>query len=506
MHLRQREEIQEVLRRSSLIGAFIVVFWVAMTALLLQREVFVPRAQPGSPSLRKPQDTWMGVYTQAPGGGESRIGYVHLTSTPGRRDDAAGVNYGLAFKLSTTILSFPSEILLTGNAWVTDDEGLSEFEFKVDSFGKHAMAARGTVEDGLLKVEVETAGARFPMSFPVGPDVLVQGNFGATSLNLPALEVGDEVLIDVFDPITLTKGTARVECIGTENIEYDGELVPTKVLTTTLAGLTTKTWVSLDEEIMRVETPVGFILRRIPQQEALAEIEQGDLTEILDRVAIRPTGLRPFRGAKRMRIRLGQVPSGADIPTGSIQKRLGETEYEIHIPDAPDGAIELGESSAHAQFLTGDPFIQVDHPRIARRTAKIIGEVSDPWEQAQLIYSWVYDNVEKVPVLSFPSALDVLGSREGDCNEHTVLFSALSRTADIPTRVAIGIVWSQDLQGFYYHAWPEVFVGHWVPMDPTLGQPIADATHIKLLEGNIESWPKLTPFLGQLEIEILEIE
>jgi len=27
-----------------------------------------------------------------------------------------------------------------------------------------------------------------------------------------------------------------------------------------------------------------------------------------------------------------------------------------------------------------------------------------------------------------------------------------------------------------------------------------------LLEGSIESWPKLAPYLGQLQVEILEVE
>ncbi len=495
-----------MLRRKYLISVSIVLFWAVMTALLLQREVFVPRAHPDAPSARKPQDTWMGIYTASAGGGENRVGYVHLTSNPGTRGKQRGVNYGLAFKLATTIFSFPSEILLEGNAWVTDAAGLSEFEFSVESFGKHAMQAAGVVEDGMLRVEIDTAGERFPITFPVGPDVLVQGNFGATSLNLPALEIGDEVLIDAFDPITMTKGTARVECIGTEVLMYDGEEVLTKILTTSLAGMTTKTWVTFDEEIMRVETPVGFVLRRITQDEALAELDRGEMTEILDQVAIRPTGPRPFRGANRMRFRLTNLPETSEIPSGTIQKHLGENEYLIDVPGAPDGPVELGQGSGHAPFLAGDPFIQVDNERIVSHTLGVIGTAEDPWEKSRRIYDWVHANIRKIPVLSFPSALDVLESREGDCNEHTVLFAAMSRTADVPTRIAIGVVWSDELNGFYYHAWPEVFVGHWVPMDPTLGQMIADATHIKLLEGGIESWPKLAPYLGRLHVEILEVE
>ncbi|HQE84349.1 MAG TPA: transglutaminase-like domain-containing protein, partial [Candidatus Hydrogenedentes bacterium] len=109
-------------------------------------------------------------------------------------------------------------------------------------------------------------------------------------------------------------------------------------------------------------------------------------------------------------------------------------------------------------------------------------------------------------VLSIPSALEVLKSRVGDCNEHTVLFAALARSVDIPTRIALGVVWSEELDGFYYHAWPEVFVGEWLWMDPTLGQTVADATHVKLLTGDIERWPRLLPFLGKLRIEVTEVD
>src|SRR5690606_29572450 len=100
-------------------------------------------------------------------------------------------------------------------------------------------------------------------------------------------------------------------------------------------------------------------------------------------------------------------------------------------------------------------------------------EETDPWRKSLRIYQWVYDTIAKEPLLSIPSAVDVLSSKKGDCNEHTVLFAALARAERIPTRIALGLVWSDDLRGFYYHAWPEVYAGAWIPMDPTLGQPVA---------------------------------
>src|SRR6185436_3243593 len=190
------------------------------------------------------------------------------------------------------------------------------------SFGDHVMKAKGKVEHGSAKLDVETAGETFPLSFPIGQDMLVQGGFGATTLNMPSLEIGDKVMIDAFDPTTMTKGVALVECVGTENLMFDGQEIPTKILTTELGGVTTKTWVGLDEQIMRVETPVGLILRRVTQSEALRQF--GDLrnTELIQTVAVRPAGKKPFRGAKYLRARIGGMAQGVSIPESEFQRRM----------------------------------------------------------------------------------------------------------------------------------------------------------------------------------------
>jgi hypothetical protein len=411
----------------------------------------------------------------------------------------------MSFNLETTFLSMPTDISLDANAWVDDESGLSDFEFRADSFDQHMLRGAGSVRDGRFKLNVETAGETFPVEFPIGEDLLVRGNFGATSMNLPVLEIGDVLYVDAFDPLTLTKGTARIECIGVDTLEFNGEEMATKILETEMNGITTKTWVNLNEEVMRIETPVGLVLKRMTQAEALAEMPQRDAEGLIQSVAVRPTGERPFRGAERMRIRMTNLPSSAAIPSDEIQREVESGIFEIARPSEPLTNAPTDTTPVDA-YRSGDPFVQVDHPRIVSALDTISSGPDHPWNISKQIYRWVYENIEKVPVLSFPSALDVLQSGEGDCNEHTVLFTALARTADIPTRIAIGLVWSDDLEGFYYHAWPEVHVGRWIPMDPTLGQPIADATHIRLLHGSIDQWPRLVPYVGQVEIEVLEVE
>jgi transglutaminase-like putative cysteine protease len=65
--------------------------------------------------------------------------------------------------------------------------------------------------------------------------------------------------------------------------------------------------------------------------------------------------------------------------------------------------------------------------------------------------------LKKSVSVTIPSAIQVLDSRSGDCNEHTQLFIALSRAAGIPARARRARARGTE---FYYHAWPEVFVGN----------------------------------------------
>jgi len=329
------------------------------------------------------------------------------------------------------------------------------------------------------------------------------GAMGTTSLNIPMLKPNQEAYVDAFDPMTFSVGKAHIKCVGRETIEAAGETVKTNVIETTISGLTSKAWVTEDEEVVRAETPFGFVLRKIAPQDALAPLSGSDNANLLKSMAVEPAGRKPFRGARRMIVRLSGMSEDKYPPVDDTQTAAGN-EYTITAPAEPPP--QSRPTSGFEEYLAGDAFVQADHPKIKDTARKVVEGEADEWKRALRLYDWVYENIRKVPVFSIPSALDVLETREGDCNEHTVLYTALARAAQIPTRIAIGLVWSEQMRGFYYHAWPEVYVGRWIGMDPTLGQPIADATHLKLLNGGIERWPQLLPYLGQLQIEVVAIE
>ncbi|RDJ93674.1 hypothetical protein B4Q13_20320, partial [Lacticaseibacillus rhamnosus] len=62
-------------------------------------------------------------------------------------------------------------------------------------------------------------------------------NAPGMGLSMPSLEVGDEVLLETFDPLTMSSGKARVRCVGEETITAMGQRKKTKVFQTDLSGI-----------------------------------------------------------------------------------------------------------------------------------------------------------------------------------------------------------------------------------------------------------------------------
>jgi transglutaminase-like putative cysteine protease len=250
-------------------------------------------------------------------------------------------------------------------------------------------------------------------------------------------------------------------------------------------------------------------IRRETREQAIYEgwNQQGPAVDIVALSAV-PVD-KPLANARSLTY-LAAILSG-----GGVEVLLGHNEDAerpgeviVRIPDRSQWKsyrIPMIDSR-FADTLKATPLIQKDDPKIQRVAQSVIGDVTHADEAAALLNAWVHDRLHKEPVMGVPSALDVPATGKGDCNEHTTLFTALARSVGIPTRMAGGIVYSDQVTGnpaFYYHAWPEVYLGDWVPIDPTFGQFPADATHIKLVEGSLENQLSLVRVVGNLKIQIL---
>jgi transglutaminase-like putative cysteine protease len=215
-----------------------------------------------------------------------------------------------------------------------------------------------------------------------------------------------------------------------------------------------------------------------------------------------------------LRVRLAGVDlAGFDLEGGRQSLRgdtltvAQESAAEMRAPYAlPWSAPASGAASPGAPEvptaaeLESTPLIQAADPEIAGRAHRIAGHSTDPYEVAGKLNGWVYTRLRKEITPSVPSAIEVLHAGKGDCNEHTVLYVALARSLGLPARTAAGLVYVRGK--FYYHAWPEVWLGRWVAVDPTLGQFPADAAHLRFVTGELARQLDLVRLIGRLRLDV----
>lgn len=491
-----------------LVAVGIVAFWATMTGMLLRREVFLPRLD--AARVRVPgqlaglggqnyQEDWQGIYYK-----DAKVGYAHSQvhrlqgDTYLIRNDAA---------LNLRLLDRDMSVQFEGFARV-DAAGQPEELLYAVVAGPAQLRVRGHREGDTLVLQVVSAGRVIEKRVPITPGMSLS-NAITPSLYWPELEMGRTYTLEVLDPVTLSTQDAKVRVRGREPLDYRGATVETTVVEFETSQLAFRIWVSDAGVVLRQESDLGWYLIREDRETVKQGLASGPVLERVMREFATVSSNRTFMDPQQvsfLRARLvGVDPHKLDL-AGAQQTVVPGQDAVVEIVrrwprPAETLPLPIG-GPAFAPYLESTPLIQSDDPAIVAQARRIIGDDTNSWRAAKRIRAWVYDNIEKELVASIPSAVEVLEVRQGDCNEHTTLFTALARAVGIPTRVAVGIVYNGGR--YFYHAWPEVYVGEWVAMDPTFGQDVADATHIKLLEGDLTQQARLMTVLGRLKIEVLD--
>jgi hypothetical protein len=296
MPLRQREEIQKMLwsARRKLAVILIVAFWLAMTGLLVKREIIDPGLSPLSARAGQyagSTSAWTGIFM---GSTTQRVGFIHTQTEPQVREGESGISTSISGRIKATVFSTAVEISVAGTAWAPYATGLNAFEFRIHS-GEHVMKMAATIKEGKLEGEIDTGGEKIPLSFNVSKNIMLSDITGAASMNIPDLKPGRDLYVDSFDPMTLAVAKTRVRCVGEEVITVAGERVQAKLITTESKAMTTRAWVAPSGEVVRAETPLGFRLEKIRPEDAFKQDESGDASSFVKIMSIEPTGKTPAR-------------------------------------------------------------------------------------------------------------------------------------------------------------------------------------------------------------------
>jgi hypothetical protein len=481
-----------------IVSGGIILTWIVAMGLLAHRTLRRPEAGPQPDRLAltaESKTVWMGIYLSG-----EKVGHS-VTVTELTDDGNILVIERSAMRLATGGVEHD---IVTFTRSIGDSTGaLREVMFRIASEPAQ-VRGEGRVEGMYLRLKLTTGGETTEELLPLGEDGYLPITLEAAIAGRD-LHPGDILHIPFMNPLTLAPDEALVEVQAEETLSVMEQVTPTVRMTISASGYEFDVWLS-EDGVVRQRAPGEIIMLQESREQALARAS-GPPPDVMSLFSIPCVGIaqHPSR-ISRLVVRL-RCPEKLEIED-ERQRRVDGTEHltlEV-VARPPDERRVVSEvdTSRYAEDLAATTFIQSAHPEIIEVAVDVVGESATLWEKAQKLMWWVHRNLAKVSTLSIPSALEVLHIRRGDCNEHAVLLCALTRAAGIPSRICIGVVYMDG--AFHYHAWNKVYVGDWVAMDAALGQEVADATHLKLVEGDWIQQLDLMNVLGRLEIDVVDSE
>jgi hypothetical protein len=476
----------------------IVAFWIIMMGLLVGKVYFHPADEYLEPDAIGSEDRiplgerWMGIYFKG-----SKIGYAHETV----QEHEHGYSIREKISMKLVVLEHPQLVNMSTECVADRKFNLRLFHFDL-STGSNTMKIDGRVVGRKLALKVHSGGTVTERAIPFEHIPFLTNNL-RPFLVQRGLEPDKRYRVSIFDPSTMNLSNVNVTVMGKERITLGSNDLVVNRLKVSYHGMGVNIWMDDDGSVLKEESPMGLVLVREEEQVAKAE-GFGEQVDLVQAVAV-PSDIpiKNPREVSSLKVKLKHIPLVKFEMNDGRQKLTGNTLQVVREkwPNSPSMPLPPIAKDVR-EFLKPTALIQSDHNLIGERAAEIAGPKNGTLGAIRAVSEWVYRHIEKKPTLSVPSALEVLESGVGDCNEHAVLLVALLRSLGIPSRPCVGVIYFRD--GFYYHAWAEVWIGRWVAVDPTLNQLPADATHIKFVHGDIENWVDLVKIIGRLQVEVLE--
>lgn len=466
-------------------------------ALLLRRDPVADMValDVGALGAEKGDERWSGIFFQ-----DQHVGYT-VSRSSHTADGRALYEQRSHFQIAA--MGQIQKVVTAGAALVDEQGRLTRFDFFLAS-NDVRLSARGEVAGDEVRIDVLQGDTTSTISFPIEAPPQVSLSLEDVIRRTP-LSVGKRFSVPWFDPVTMSQDAMELTVTGVEVLENGEEAY---WLSSKVRDLETRALVLPNGETLRQEGALGMSIVRMTEAEAMAIPSEAEPVDLISLSAVQLTGdLKNARSTRVMTVKVSGVDPGR-VPVEPPNQRL---EGEILTTERPL-ALELPSlpvrDDSDPRWIESTATLPAEHPDIVSRAREVVGDAPDRWTAVTRLVDWVFQYVEKVPTMGVPNGLEVLRTATGDCNEHTALFVSLARAAGVPSRIAAGVVYTDRIGprgAFYYHAWPEVkMADRWVPVDPTFGQTIADATHIKLVEGDLDRQVEIMGYLGRLKLELVE--
>lgn len=466
------------------------------------------------------EEAWQVIYLNG-----QRVGYARWLIDPRERDGQTLIH--TAAETHMTIKRFGQTLkmstLLTSEETTAGD--LLRFAFEMKNPPAQTTRTEGIVVGKELQLQTTINGRADKLTAPWTAG-LKSPTYQDRLLRLHPLKAGESKTFEAFLPEFSKAAKITVAAGKTEAVKLlDGrevELQRVKVSNSLLPGIVTDAWINAHGETVKSSTNMlgtEMVTYTVSRDEAMnaitvAELDLGVSTLVKVRAIPNPYATRKAV----YRITLADDNPAKVLPVSDTQAvKPGPTDNvaEVTVTALPLPAAAKVLPVAE-EFTRPTSYLQSNDEKVQEHARLAAGELTDPAQIARAMEKYVRDKLtNKNFSTALASAAEVARSLEGDCTEHACLLAAMLRARQIPSRVAVGLIYVEGPSAFGGHMWTEAFLdGKWVPLDATLGRGGVGATHLKLGDATfaddaaapLSAFASLLTVIGKLQIEVVSVE
>ncbi len=510
--------------------AFVVVAsWLSALGWLVRREYFPApgQARPEAVATFPPSAAFYAVW-----GRDRQIGIVSTTADT--LED--GIRVTARQDIDLPLGEGTRRAIFSTNGVYASDLRLRDFSSRLSGeTGSYLLD--GVVEgDSLLLLSLTSGTEDASEAFRVplaGPLLLPEAVPLWFALQGP-MAVGRTAEVDVFDPAGLAIRrhqlvvAAESILVVPDSAELDtGSTLWVPASLDTLkawrldirpaaSGLPSRVWVDAGGYVVEARSPLGVRIER-----SAFEIVRGNYRARRTAAGLADAGA-PFRTPPPRPLEERDDGTAGDSPFEFVLGRAdtdGWPEFSLEGP----GQLQIGsrvriERSALPRgglsyripyrdstvwSSLGTHVLASADPRVEARARRILTGTRDASAAVEALARWVSRNLQLAPHgggRAPQGAGSTLERGEGDVNDIVLTFVALAGTAGIPARPVAGIL--QTEQRAHYHAWAEVYISGWIPVDPVYGQVPADAHRLRLTVDGLGRPLELVPQVTRLRPQV----
>lgn len=457
-------------------------------------------------------ETWNVLYAKG-----NKAGYEHSTittlTTPDGEQQVRQTmeqfmwieRFGDTAKLSTLVSSLES----------ADDRRLIEFR-TVDRSSRDEKVTVGKVDDGMLEIEAKTLGNTQTSAIPWRKET---GGFFAVEQSLlkRPMKLGERRTIRSLQPLLNKVVPTQLEALDYEETPMlAGKQRLLKInqkVDLGIAKMEIVIWVDKEGEVLKGYLPAPFEMTvyRTTKEIALRPVDEVNFT--LDDLTVLKVDRQLKNAHATRQIEYSVKISSGDLkgvfaegPSQSVELIYKSTASITVRSIRPDDPMMVDSDDQPSKGdLQPNGLIQSDDPRIVAMSQAVLPNEKDHWKVAVAMEKFVESSIRDVDFTqALATAAEVAKTLRGDCTEHAMLLAALCRARDIPSRVAVGLVYFNSKKvgpSFAYHMWTEVWIeDRWIPLDATLGRGGIGAAHLKITHSNFKGESAFSAFLPVIQV------